>query len=554
MFFSGFAGEFGRQLQQSRAEEADKAERSNQLESGILEHLSHSADPEIAAHGITGLLDLANPATRNKRASGLQGFLGKMATHPALPTISQLISQGRQVPVETPGHLPSLQSEGGIQEGAPVGQPSQLEAPGGLKTPAAAPAAPGGTTASRSAVGRPNPDEGAERVPGQPAGPLAATPPPSQAPFAAGDDFQAPGTKMVTQPRHVFYNPREQAEMTATGQRTGTLQADVSMLRGTPGQPGLSPTESARIFGHVPAFQRTSDADGTVHFYQNGQEVSQVEGGAKPQLQPRPSGPEAQALERSREIQAANPPLTADQALAQARTEHRTTTVTAAADAHLVRLGQIQAMVPATIARWQQVNGTRPMTEVQARTAATQALSAARQTLGGGPDVTPEDITTMAKGLLAQTSGRRGPTVSPTRAALTQPLGGAAAAPGAPSAATPPPGGAAPDLTSTIPEHLRGASVKPRPYSAQGKQTIQALSTVEPMLTKLTAAIKSAGLENDNSVIGETFNKALYNMGISPGGIEEQRLQLTGMARAYRMPGLIAGPSNQTPQKLFGHP
>ncbi len=72
-FFSGFAGEFGKNLERSRSEEADRAERQSALESQILQHLSTSPDPEIASHAITRMLDLADPSKTGKRASWLPG-------------------------------------------------------------------------------------------------------------------------------------------------------------------------------------------------------------------------------------------------------------------------------------------------------------------------------------------------------------------------------------------------------------------------------------------------------------------------------------------------
>lgn len=502
-FFSGFSGEFGKQLQTSRAEEADRAERQSAMESQILQHLSTSPDPEIASHAITGLLDLAGP---QKKAPGLAGWLGKVGAHPALPTIRQLVSQGRQVEDKGP-----VAPTAGVTEGLGAMPGQQVDIPGVASGP----------PAPRQTLGPPSSDE---------ATPSALQPPPAPR-SVAGTPFQPATSKTV--PRKVFNTLEEQAGKTTRAE----LDAKVGAYE------AASPEARQGVFGHQVPIVRTTDKDGNVHFFQGANEVGEAIGAGQPKTAPRPSADEAHLQARSAEILATNPGMTPEQATQQAQVEARAKTVAtagAAADAHLVRLGQIQAMVPATIAAWQRVNGTTPMTRAQAQAAASQALSAARQTLGAGPDVTPEDITRFADGLMAASDTHAtGPKVSPNRAAQNQPLGG-------------PP--APPNLTGTLQAAapgLAGASAHPRVYSAQGKQTLQALGTVEPLLTKIVAGIRAAGLEEDNSVVGEQFNKLLYNMGISPGDIETQRLQLEGMSEAYGLRGLVGGRSNQILQNIY---
>ncbi len=207
-FFAGFSGRFGEELARSRAEEADRAERQSALESNILQHLSTSPDPEIASHAITGLLDLAGP---QKRAGGLAGWLGKVAQHPALPTIRQLVSSGRQVE-DQPPQAPRMNVEEGVQElpGSPV------EVPGVQSQPAP------------------------QRV--------AATPPPA---FAQG--YQPATTKTV--PRHVLETPDDlaarqvaTAEATAQAHEQGTLQGKLNVVRGGPGHPPLTDEEQELLF------------------------------------------------------------------------------------------------------------------------------------------------------------------------------------------------------------------------------------------------------------------------------------------------------------------
>lgn len=210
-FFAGFSGEFGRQLATARAEEAAKAERQSALESSILQHLATSTDPEIQSHALTGLLDLAGP---QKRAGGFAGWLGKMADHPALPTIRQLISSGRQVEDKGP-EAPRMNVEEGLMA-LPGERVGEQPAP-----------------ASRPLIGPPGPDD--------PEPQSALTPPPSALATASAfkSGFQPATTKTV--PRQLFDTPEQVAEKTARGTTRGTLQGKVDVLRGQPGQPGQSP-------------------------------------------------------------------------------------------------------------------------------------------------------------------------------------------------------------------------------------------------------------------------------------------------------------------------
>ena len=203
-FFLGFANEFGRQLQQSRADEAQRAEAQDQLQAGILQHLATSPDPEIQAHAISGLLDLAGP---RKYAKGFGGLLGKMAENPALPTIRELIAHGRQV--EVPAHVPQAQ----VQTGLPAELPGER----------------------LSATGAPLADA-------QPFTP-AATPPPA---FQPGDVYQPPRT--ITVPRQVFDTPEAAAGKLAEAQTAGQFRGRLGVLRGGPGQAPLTPEEQEILF------------------------------------------------------------------------------------------------------------------------------------------------------------------------------------------------------------------------------------------------------------------------------------------------------------------
>ena len=521
-FFAGFSGEFGKQLATSRAEEANRAERQSAMESQILQHLSTSPDPEIASHAITGLLDLASP---QRKAKGLAGWLGKVAEHPALPTIRQLISQGRQVE-DQPPQAPRMNVEEGLRSmpGTPVGdQP--------------APAA------TRPMVGPPGPDDTSV--------PSAATPPPS-APFASG--FQPATTETV--PRQVFLQPGELEAQQAGQKETAVLAARgaaYDKFAGTPGKqsivPGVNNPPAPHPAGEIQDEQGnwfrqdvTIGADGTRTITRT--PISKVA--------PRPTAGQDSTLQGAKDLQAAalakGIAMSDDEAIAAFRVQRdamRIAKVGQAAEEHDLRAARLKQIAASTTRLLQQNAGTTPLTEVQIRDEAFKAISAANVMLGNGPDVTPADVEATAKEIQAKLGKPggggppRGPQVSPTRAALSVPLSGV----------TPPP---APASASVIPEHLQDTSRRPRAYSMQGKQTLQAIGTTEPLLTKLVAAIKAAGLEQDNSIIGEQFNKVLYNVGISPGDPETDRLFTEGVSRAYGMRGLVGGRSNQILQNLYG--
>lgn len=204
-FFSGFAGEFGRQLARSRSEEADRAERHAQLENSILQHLSTARDPEVASLAMTGLLNQAGP--QGRKAKGLRGWLGEQMGNPMLPTLRDLISKGR------PQEVPEM-------------------VPGEALTPETLPGAtgmgPGGTPMPGAGVGGAG-GAGAARAPQGPPGPATRMSPTGQ-----------------TLPRRLFLQPDEQAGLTHAATTTADLEAKGRWAA------SVSPEIRQSVLGHVP--------------------------------------------------------------------------------------------------------------------------------------------------------------------------------------------------------------------------------------------------------------------------------------------------------------
>jgi hypothetical protein len=532
-FFTGFAGEFGRQLGAQRKENADRAERSASLENAILQHLTTSTDPEIASRAVAGLLSQAGPGGR--KAKGLRGFLGETEGHPALPMLRDFIMAGRPV------------------EGGPSSAPTPAGTPGSAAMPATSVQTPGG--------------------PG-----IGSTPPPSAAAAASPVSPTAtPG------PRQVFRLPEQQAEITGHVEARSAAEKEAAVIKSRMDAYTNAPSAGARTVipgvSNPPAPRAAGEwQDPTTGQWYRQEYTSDPDTGTPilrqtpiSKVAPRPTGPEAQALERAQEIMAAQPagapPLPLEAALTQARAEQRTLVQTKADEEHQLRVARLQALIPATIARWQAVNGTTPMNR-------TQAIAAARQALGTAPEVTLEDVTRLADGLMATNQRPSwGPAPGATRPApplgspgAPPPLRPAGAAPpgqtggvggGAPPAAPGAAGGAAGgppasgSLTAAVPPDLAGVQRNYRAYSAQGKQTLMAVEAISPLLDQIEANIRAAGLTESGNPLPEMVQKKLYALGFAPDETVEQRLQLTGMAEAYGLRGLIVGRANLPLQQIM---
>lgn len=80
--------------------------------------------------------------------------------------------------------------------------------------------------------------------------------------------------------------------------------------------------------------------------------------------------------------------------------------------------------------------------------------------------------------------------------------------------------------------------------SAAGKQAMTGLNVLDAVIPDIEAAINQMGAPSNNPV-GQVVDLALAKRGISPGQLEEQLLQLLGIADAYGLRGLMGGRPNQ---------
>lgn len=202
-FFSGFARSIGNNLAQTRQENQRQAEAQADRENRVLQTLSQSDDPEIAAHGIAGLMD----QTLQRPKKGLRGWLGEMAGNPALPKIRDLVTQGRQVvPHEPPLTFGDEGGAGGAGgSGAPGGIGAAATPPpkGGAAQVAGGATEPGAAPLSMAAV-----ESGG-------IGPLGPTTQGTQRPMPS---------PLATVPRQVFLTPLQRAAQEQTASMTGKLE------------------------------------------------------------------------------------------------------------------------------------------------------------------------------------------------------------------------------------------------------------------------------------------------------------------------------------------
>ncbi len=237
------------------------------------------------------------------------------------------------------------------------------------------------------------------------------------------------------------------------------------------------------------------------------------------------SGPAAANAERAKEIQSTaaiqGRTISDADALEQARIEHEAITTKQQSQGVALSDARLSALRNQAVLAHQRINGTTPMT-------LKDRLTTSRLVLGNNPDVTGEQVFQLANAL----PGGGGEVGTPP------PAGGR---PTAPTAATLPP-----DLATAI-QQTRNY----RAYSPQGRQTIQAMATMAPILTQLEDTIKAGGLENDNNALGEWFNKFLLEHHIDPGATDTARLQLAGLADAYGLRGLLVGRANLPLQQIL---
>lgn len=430
MFFAGLAQGVNDAASASRKEEYAHASQQAEQENSILLHLAQThPDADIRAKALTGLLN----QNIGKPEKGLKGFFGKLEGRPELPTIRALMAQGKPQQTEpAPGRLPE-----GASAALPAGSPTE----------------PGGPPMSLGAVHNTLP--------------------------------QAPGAS-TTVPRQGFLSPQETIRTSESAKEQGRLDT----LR------TMNPAERQALFGHASAISHTVDDKGTVHYFQNGLEVNAVPGAGKSTPAPKPSGPEAQALERAREIQAEAegkglPPISADTALQQARTESRGRT--AAADT--TKSAQLSNLKAQGLRLWQQAHGATPMTLEQSLTTAKGVLPT---------DSTEEDVAGLAQELRQTSQGGGTPATAPPPGVTPATAGGTTPTTrsGAATAVTPPP-----SASSNI---IR--NVSRRPPSPQIQRAVgQAKSTLD-LLDSAVAALEP--FKGDNTLDGALKLAKDYRAGV----------------------------------------
>lgn len=228
-FFTGMASALAENVKQARQTEWERSEKQKDRENAVLQHLTTSEDPEIAAMGVHGLLSQA----AGRPLKGVRGMLGEMAGNPALPKIQAMIAAGRQVPGQ-PGS--AAQSTGSPTTGQPLsplasspttGVGTLASPEGGGERPTAGPMTPTPKPATPPPGADVSPAGGAGGE-GGPAGALGA------AVGGAGGEGGAggAGTGSITVPRRVFLSPSEQLRANQEATIGGKISAFRSGLAG----------------------------------------------------------------------------------------------------------------------------------------------------------------------------------------------------------------------------------------------------------------------------------------------------------------------------------
>lgn len=555
-WLSGMLEGYQSRTAETRAANQAEDERNQQHEQSIFSALLQSPDPETKRLAIAGILHSGDP---RQRQSGLRGWVGQMKSSPYMGMIQAL---SPDVTTEEPNAAPPADVEKGAKAGLAGTYPTTPAPTGGTQLPTA-PAKAGGAalpTTGPTQVGSP-PPAAPQPLPGVEEGATAgfhgAVPPTPVAPV---------GTHSVTRPREFFPSAERQAAEAGAaagakkgGEFKGTWNAaleaaggDTELAAQLIGKPPKPPTPLMNIPGVV-AFEDLPESEqakipdgyaGQTYRTITSRTGQRTYAPTTPQANQRPTGAAATALERAKEIQAAataqGQTISDEDALNQARTETRGTRL--AMDT--ARLGALRA---AAVTAYQHQTGTTPTTPAQ-------ALAAARLALGNDPNVTLDDVNALAGAIRSATPGAGAVGVPPpARAAtpITPVARPAGAAPVTPVAGTPPPTAPPKPGVVALPSGLGSTQKNWKVYSPQGKQTIVAIETMEPLLHSLEDNIRKAGLQDDNNALSEWVNKLQYEWHIDPGALEAQRLQLAGMADAYGLRGLLVGRSNQKLQDIL---
>lgn len=458
MFFAGLAKAFGEGLQGVHQENARKAEIQDAQENAVLQHLTTSDDPEIAASAVTGLMAKA----QGKPSKGLGRFFQDTKAHPAFATIQQLMQAGRPQQVQVPGQAQTVPAE---PQGPPQG--ATPGASGSMAMPAKAAVEPGAQPLSVSVVesGPPGPSN----LAGIGLGPSKATvslPGPTQT-----------RTQMV--PRKVFNSPADEAQQ----KEVGSLQGKLSVFR-----QAQNPQEQALIGGTAlrpttGGYSYPKDQYGGVTVLHNGEVVDYIPAVATPQAPPKATGQAATDEEGGRRLNADRvakglAPLPDQDATNAYRVEARTAeqtkqtqAATAAGERTTLTRARLEEMAGNILRTRQATSGTTPPNVAQ-------SLAEARQELG--VNALPGQIEQLALEIQRQGGvlAGRGAPPAPT--------------PGAPAITAPPaPGGNLPADRANLANFKRG---KP---NAQEQSTLDTIAGARPMMDRIRGLIQ--GKETQNS-------------------------------------------------------
>lgn len=488
-FFSGVARALGNTLATTRQENMRQAEAQADRENRVLQTLAQSEDPEIAAHGIAGLMD----QTLNRPQKGLRGWLGQMEGNPALPRIRDLVAKGRQqIPQAAPLTF------GGEDTGGGPGGPS---AGAGAADGAGAAASP--PPRGSAALPASSPTEGG----GMSMQAIEAAPPGGVTPGAQGRTQPMPGA-MQNVPRSLGISAAEHAGATAEAEKYGGLRGTIRALGDESGTgAGLDPTTREYAVGHALGLpnSRSTDVQGNENFFIGNRQVGTAQGVAKP------SEPVMNEQQQVRQYQAAHPEVSDADALTAVRSTAARVTANKATTAGL----NVQSLRQRIVNEQATGTGTLLSNEQKQRAlngqlTASEAASTVSRMLTGRPDATTDMYNEWVGALTAGVGGQ-------PQAATPPPAANTAAQGGQPAAVTPPPATAQPAITRPTPNAPpRPAPVQPaapgaasapvaglptgqslyKPNASE-QSTLDTITAATPMMQRVRDLLK--GHEQDNS-------------------------------------------------------
>lgn len=214
-------GGFDQSRRAYRDKELERSKADQDREFSLLQALATHMDPEIAAIGAAGLLDLAGGGAPKSR-KGLSGFLGEVDRSSAMGPLRQFLGAGSTNATAVPGSAAQPSTALVEPEAQKVGAGAQPATFGGGEGPATGGVtAPtfGGTSTAGPGASAP-PDFGGDVGPPQFGMPGLGVPPPPPAP-------ETPQLRM----RRLFPSAGDIAEETAFRQLQGRFQAALNMIR-----------------------------------------------------------------------------------------------------------------------------------------------------------------------------------------------------------------------------------------------------------------------------------------------------------------------------------